>query len=386
MNLFYLCLILSFTSMLMIRNKKIGLLITFILMIVPWCFQYQMTQDWDVNLLRWDFVNVNALVGLDGEDRQLEPFYVFILERCKFLGFFGFLILCGLVELIVIFTFIRKYVSPGYYWVAVFILMMKVNYGLLLINSNRQTLSVISIMLGVYFMLKCRIPRALADKSNLYILNTLFFFYAAPRIHSSAYISYMLIPVYMLLCYVKRPNRVLLLVIFNGLYVSRFFVDAGSYQFFASMYLDSLEMDGMDFFDKYLEGLDNDDLVSSRFNQLVEWSMMNSIILCLHKMSNAHRLFGFAWIISYILGGFLIHTLARITIYFYVFLLFVAPRVFEIITDKFDKRNTILISIYITMVVFFVNNFRVNMVENDEGRYYYRWHDFKTLFEAPEWL
>lgn len=386
MNLFYLCLIFSFASFLFVKNKNIGLFITFILMIVPWCFQYQMTQDWDVNLLRWDFVNVNAHVGLDGEDRQLEPFYVAILEGCKFLGFFGFLILCGLIELTVIFIFIRKYVSPGYYWVAVFILMMKVNYGLLLINSNRQTLSVISIMLGVYFMVKCRIPRGLADRSILYFILSVFFFYAAPRIHSSAYISYSLIPIYILLCYVKRPNRVLLLLLCNGLYLSRFFVDAGSYQFFASMYLDSLEMEGMDFFDKYLEGLDNDDLVSSRFNQLVEWSMMNAIILFIHKMSRAQRLFGFAWIISYILGGFLIHTLARITIYFYIFLLFVAPRVFELLTEKFDKRNTILISIYITLVVFFVNNFRVNMIENEEGRYYYRWHNFKTLYEAPEWL
>ena len=79
MNLFYLCLIFSFTSFLFLRNKNVGLFITFILMIIPWCFQYQMTQDWDVNLLRWDFVNVNALVGLDGEDRQLEEYYVAIL-------------------------------------------------------------------------------------------------------------------------------------------------------------------------------------------------------------------------------------------------------------------------------------------------------------------
>ena len=34
----------------------------------------------------------------------------------------------------------------------------------------------------------------------------------------------------------------------------------------------------INFFDKYLEGLDNENLVSSRFNQLVEWSMMNLLI------------------------------------------------------------------------------------------------------------
>lgn len=385
MNLFYLSLILTFASLLFINNKRNALIISFILLFIPWGLQFQATQDWEVNLLRWDFVNVNAKVGLDGEDRELEPLYTLILQICKPLSFYGFLMLSGLIELTVIFLFIKKYVTPSYYWVSIFILMIKVNYGLLFINSNRQTLSVICVMLGVYFMINTKLPKSIKDKNILYILITFLMFLAAPKIHSSSYISYMIIPIYLLIKLWKNPNRVILFALCNVLYVSRFFIDAGNYQLFASLYLNSLHIEEINFFDKYLEGLDNENLVSSRFNQVVEWLMMNLIISFFPKLSSEHRLFGSLWILSYLLGGFLMHTLARITVYFYIFLVFVAPRIFELLNKLFDKRNLLLISVYLMVILFFLNNFRVNMTDNGEGRYYYKWHDFKTVFEAPDW-
>ncbi len=385
MNLFYLSLILSFLSLIILKNKKTALGITFLLMIIPWCFQYEMTQDWNVNSLRWDYVNVNSKVGLDGEGRELEPLYEFILKICKPLSFFGFLIVSGLVELLVIFMFIRKYVQPSFYWVSIFILMIKVNFGLLLINSNRQTLSVIAILLAVWLLLKWEKPNNIFEKSNVYLLLSFILFFSAPKIHSSAFISLILIPVYFLIIYFKKPNRILLFIIFNILYVSRFVIDVEKYQFFASIYLDSLEIEGIDFFDKYLNGLDNSDLVSSRFNQLTEWLMMNLIIYFLPKMKNEYRLFGISWIISYIWGGFLIQTLARITIYFYVFLIIIAPKIFELLNEKYNKTNVFLLSSYILLVSFTLNTFYENMKDNGEGRYYYRWDEFKTIFEAPEW-
>ena len=385
MNLFYISLVLTFASLLFIKDKQKALYLSFILLFIPWGLQYQATQDWDVNLLRWDFVNVNAKVGLDGLDRELEPLYTAILQMCKPLSFFGFLMLSGFIELFVIFYFLKRYVSPGYYWVSIFILMIKVNYGLLFINSNRQTLSVICVMVAVLFMLKVKMPKSLRDINILYIILSIVFFIAAPKIHSSAYISYIIIPIYLIIRYIHRPNRLILYVLCNILYVSRFFIDAGSYQLFASLYLNSLQIEEIEFFDKYLEGLDNENLISSRFNQVVEWTMMNLIIGYYHKLTHEHRLFGMMWIISYLLGGFLIHTLARITVYFYIYLIYVAPKIFELIYEKVDKKNALLMSVYTVILVFFLNNFRVNMVENEEGRYYYRWHTFKTVFQAPEW-
>ena len=149
MNLFYLSLILSFGFLFFMRDKHKALNISILLLTIPWCFQYQMTQYWDVNLLRWDFVNVNAKVGLDGEDRQLEPLYTWILQLCKPLTFYGFLIVCGVFELLVIYIFLKKFVPPKLYWISIFILMIKVNYGLLIINSNRQSIAVMMMMMGL---------------------------------------------------------------------------------------------------------------------------------------------------------------------------------------------------------------------------------------------
>ena len=78
-----------------------------LLLFIPWGFQYQLTQDWDVYVIRWMHVNFNERIELDGgEDRKLEALYVLILKACKPLSFYGFLILSAIFELYILYIFI----------------------------------------------------------------------------------------------------------------------------------------------------------------------------------------------------------------------------------------------------------------------------------------
>ena len=384
MNLFYASLILAFSSLFFIKNKTTALSLSFLFLFIPWGLQYEMTQDWDVNMLRWTFVNVKASVGLDGETRELEPFYTFILKACKPLTFYGFLMLSGFVELFVIFLFIRKYVSPRYYWVSIFILMMKVDFGLLIINSNRQSLSIVFIMIGVYLLLDVKDDlKAKSFKSFIHLLLSALAFILAPQIHGSAYIGYFLIPIFFLVLFTKKFNRIFLLIICNALFFSRFIYDVTKYQYEMSILVGSMEMQAMDF-SGYLEGLENN-VMKSYYMLFIEWSIINLLILFYHKLSFEHRFFGMAWIVSCLFGGFLIETLARITLYLSIFILFVAPQVFELINKKFSMRNIYVATYYTFMIVFLGHTFIKNVTVQQEGYYYYRWSHFQTLFEAPEW-
>ena len=159
MNIFYLVLFFSIAIPIFVKNKKVGLLISFMLLLIPWGFQYQMTQDWDVHFLRWQHVNYNERIELDGgEERVLEPLYVLYMKMCKPFSFYGFLIISAVLELSMFFYYVKRYVSPNYYWVTIFLLMINVKYGLLLIDTNRQTLALLLSMAGIVFL----------DKSTLY--------------------------------------------------------------------------------------------------------------------------------------------------------------------------------------------------------------------------
>ena len=104
MNLFYIIVFLAISIPLFVKDKKWGLIISMLLLFIPWGFQYRMTQDWDVYILRWMHVNFNERIELDGgEERTLEPFYVIMLKACKPFTYYGFLIISAFVELSVIY-------------------------------------------------------------------------------------------------------------------------------------------------------------------------------------------------------------------------------------------------------------------------------------------
>lgn len=386
MNLFYIIIFLAISIPLILKNKKWGLIISMLLLFIPWGFQYQLTQDWDVYVIRWMHVNFNERIELDGgEDRKLEALYVLILKACKPLSFYGFLILSAIFELYILYIFIKKYVSPDYYWVVIFILMMKVEFGLLLIDTNRQSLSVFFLMLGMYIILNTQFPKSDYLKPFLLYIIGFTIILLSPRIHGTAALSFLIIPFYIYAKHVKNANRFILFVIFNFLFVLRYYVDAKQYQFGISLFMDSINIEGVDFFERYLDGLDNS-VDKSSYNVIIEASIMNLSIYYYNKLPTAHRIFALMWFTSFVLDGFLIGSLGRIRMYFYIYFLFLIPKLMEYTYESFSEKNAVVRSIWALVLVYFLLSFIKQMTNDTEGYFYYRWSNFTTIFSAPEWI
>ncbi len=385
MNIFYLVLIFSIATPFFIKNKKVGLIISMLLLFIPWGLQYQMTQDWDVHFLRWQHVNYNERIELDGgEDRILEPLYVFFMKICEPFSFFGFLMISAVLELLMIYIFMKKYVPTKYYWISIFMLMLNVKYGLLLIDTNRQTLALLLFMAGILFFDKSSISKESQLKKFMFFLIGIVLFFMAPKVHSSSNIIFIAVPLYLYARYSKSPNRVTLFLLFNFLFLLRYFVDAQQYQFAIYLNWDKVDLEGMDFMGRYLDEIDNS--TSSIFLTIIELFFMNLFIYYYNKFGIIEKLFALLWILSFIMSGFLTASLARVTLYFYVFLIFIIPKAIALMFEQFNEKNSIIYCIWTIIFAYCIFTFVKQMTNSTDGYYYYRWNNFQTLFEAPQWV
>lgn len=372
--------IIIFSSILLpivLQEKKIALIVSFSLIFILWGLQYDMVQDWSVNLSRWNSVNHKGDIF-----REVEPLLAFLMSLAKPITFFGWLIVCAIFELITLYYFTRKYVPPKYYWITIFILMLRIDYGLLLINSNRQTLSVILSMYAVLILLQTNKLHYLKYKKIpiLKILVAGSILYAATQIHSAAFLSYIIIPIYLFVILIPRPNIKMLLIVFNILFIGRYFFDVSSHTHLFQEILNSAAVEG---FDGYLNALDTSTKTYSMIDQPIYLFLINSAIYFYPKMNTSMRFFSLSFTIGTIIGGYMVGNLYRSTQYLYIYLVFLAPAlVFYWNHMRNINFNKIKMPLYCIMILYCIYSFQKNLQDG----YYKKWNDFTTIFEAPKWL
>lgn len=373
----YLIIFLAIIIPYIATNKKIALRCSFTLLFIIWGLQYDMVNDWSMNLNRWNAVNYNEIIY-----RDVEPLLAYLMSLAKPITFFGWLMVCAIFELGTIYYFTRKYVQPKYYWLTIFILMLRIDYGLLFINSNRQTLSVIFSMYAVLFLLMGESNKTKKIK-NIPILNlliSLLILFAATQIHSAAILSYLIIPIYLFIKFIPNPNIKALLIISNILFLGRYFIDASSFAPILADKLSTIEVEG---FDDYLKLLDTESKTYSFIDQPIYLFLINSTIIFIPKMNFSMKLFSMLFIIGNIIGGYMFGNLYRSTQYFYIYLIFIVPTLvyFWNHTKNIDFRS-VKRFLYCVMVLYCIYSFQKSI----HNEYYIKWLDFKTVFEATHWL
>ena len=360
-----------------LKEKKIALKVSFSLIFILWGLQYDMVQDWSVNLSRWNSVNYKRDIF-----REVEPLLAFLMSLAKPLTFFGWLIVCAVFELITLYYFTRKYVPPKYYWITIFILMLRIDYGLLLINSNRQTISVILSMYAVLILLQTNKLHNLKYKKIpiLKILVAGIILYAATQIHSAALLSYIVIPIYLFVILIPRPNIKLLLIVFNAFFIGRYIFDVSSYTHLFQEILNSAAIEG---FDSYLNALDTSAKTYSMIDQPIYLFLINSAIYFYPKMNTSMKFFSLLFTIGTIIGGYMVGNLYRSTQYLYIYLIFLTPAlVFYWNHTRNINFNKIKMPLYCIMILYCIYSFQKNL----QGEYCKKWNNFTTIFEAPKWL
>lgn len=137
------------------KNKTLGLLGSMLILFIPFGLQYEAVNDWPGNLERWQIITKFLSKDIvDNSGRQLEGVYVYLVKLFQDFGFFGWLIISAIFELTIIYFLTKKYVPKQYYWLVIFILMLRIAYGFIFINSNRQSLAVFTTVIASFILCK----------------------------------------------------------------------------------------------------------------------------------------------------------------------------------------------------------------------------------------
>lgn len=365
------------------RYKYVALIGSMLVLFIPWGLQYEMTQDWPMNLERWTMVNIDHHLEFES-GRVIEPLYAYLMTLFfPKLGFFTWLMTCAVIELSVIFYFTRKYTLSSLYWVVLFVLMMNPHYGLLYINSNRQMLSVVFSMYAVILLLfnmenqlQQRFLRTLLISASAITL-----IYLGTQIHTGATFAYLLIFVYLYVKYRGTSQKWLMLLICNALYFSRFFIDFDDIMVISMFQSDDFDIAG---FESYLEEFSNTDRSYSIVEQPLYFLIMNAAIWFYNELDTPHRFIAVCGMISIIGDGFVINTLARVLCYFNIYMIFLIPRLVECCEEHKTENSLIFVrSVYALLFMYGIFMFYKSQTQ---GIYYERWAHFQTIFSAPNWM
>lgn len=382
--MFYVIVILATLLPFVLKEKDVALKLSLFLIFILWGLNYGMTQD-DYEA-SWNYLNKYIKVNELSYGREVEPLYLLIVQATKKIGFFGFKILCALFDISVIYLFIRRFVPKHYYWLTIFIFLFRIEFGLLFINSIRQSLSVMLTMIGVYLLLTYEDSK---KKSSRPVISRLMYIgvlivciLAASKIHTGAIAALLIIPIYILSNWVKTiPSKAIIrtLIICDTIFLTKYFIDISILQNYLALYIN---LDNYEGFDHYVEelaiGLDG----FSRVEETLKLLMMNGFIICLNKFNKQERFFAFMAIAYFVLAGFFSSTLSRVLEYMYVYIIFVAPIMFKHLNAiKESNFTTLRPIIYLFMTTICLYTF----IGNLNHQYYERWNNFQTILSQPLW-
>ena len=295
------------------KNKPLALIGSMLILFIPWGMQYEMVNDWPGNLERWRLITRYLSKDIvDGSGRELEGIYVYLVKFFKDFGFFGWLMLSAVFNLSIIYLLTRKYVPKEYYWVVIFILMIRINYGFLFINSNRQSFAVFTTVVASLVLCNENFKNFFLRNIYTRILLAIGLILMAKNMHSSAIFAFAMIPLYLIAKNVKKLNLWLIAIV-NVLFFARFVFNADVLQDRILMYMDMIGV--QDVYDSYITLLDTKRVQISTIENIIYFSIMNAALFMYNKFSTPIKYFALCTVLSIILGGFMTGNLGRICQY-----------------------------------------------------------------------
>lgn len=379
---FYAIVFISILLPLILKNKKWALRISFILLFILLGFQFELVQDWGPNIGRWQYVNEGAGEGALATAIKMGPVFMWLLKVLKPITFYGWLMLSAASFLFLIYKFTRYYVSPRYYWLTILTMMLNVEYAPLIINSNRQCISMIFVLVGILFLLgnfnlDIKIP-FFPKKFNQNILSVIFLFLGA-QCHSAAYMSFLLVPIYFFVKKYKGNHWITLAVICDFIFLGRIFLNTSWIQDYVSVISVVLNIGDTD---NYTEWFDNQLIDISISYTFVYCVIITLMAYCYRKMSLPMKFFSLSWYIGWTIASYFTGNINRLGEYFYIFGLFVIPYMFSYIISM---KGNLKKYIGILCLLLFIGYTAAHSWTQMNTIYYERWLDYKSVFDAPRW-
>lgn len=349
------------------KYKNKAMLVAWALLFFVWAFQYRMTADWFVYVNRWN----GAINNVMTETRAIEPVYKAIMQFCKPIGFYGYLILCALFSIFVLKMYVDKYLSSTIKWMFFLTFSIGLNYSLEFINTNRQTIAIMFVMLAVYTL------------SNQYVLNKKKKYWiiswglviAAFFTHKSAIIS---VPIMFFPLFVTKEINSKFLYVLLGINLFSFFVDFSALSSIVGTYMEADS--SMEGFAQYSTEIDE------RSKSFIEQGIYSITLFLLiynfEKFEKNEKLLILSSMVYLALQGYAMYTMLRVLSYYRIFFAFAIPLLYLRCNNGKNSYKWIANTFLIVYAAYMVFRLSVDIY----GPNYVGFNQFKTIFDAPIWM
>lgn len=201
------------------KNSQWGLKASFTLIFLFLALRYNFGNDYKAYL--GIFVEINAYSEINFFDNTLhvEIGWIFLNWLFSSLGFFTMIAALALINCVIYYRFIKKYVPINYYWFAVFLYIFNPAFMLTHSSAMRQSLAIAIFIFSLDYLFK-------KDAIRYFICVGL-----ASLVHTSALI---LLPVYLLNRFngtINRRKAIIIVSIFASLFVFGKFIGLKLNQF-----------------------------------------------------------------------------------------------------------------------------------------------------------
>ena len=135
------------------KKDKFGLFFAFVLICFFLGLRYNYGNDYSGYLLIFNKINGYINSGVVGTER-LELGWTLINKIFKPVGFYSMVLCLAIVNCIVYYLFIKKYVEKKYYWFAVLIYYFNPYFFLIQLSAMRQSLAILLFIFSLSFITK----------------------------------------------------------------------------------------------------------------------------------------------------------------------------------------------------------------------------------------
>lgn len=134
------------------QKRATSLKIAFVLIFLFLALRYNFGNDYNNYLIGFMEISSNAKIFLT--DAKWEPGWRFLHIIFRPFGFFAMVGTLALIHCIILYRFVRRYVPPKYYWLALFIYIFEPYLMLIECSAMRQTVAISLFLLSIDFLIR----------------------------------------------------------------------------------------------------------------------------------------------------------------------------------------------------------------------------------------
>jgi hypothetical protein len=334
---------------------KHGLKISFILIFLFLALRYNFGNDY-MEYLK-GFIKIERYSASDffNKNNYYEPGWIFLCWLFnKSFGFFAMVAVLALLNCLVYYHFIKKFVPKKYYWLAIFIYIFNTSYMLVHSSAMRQSIAIIIFIFSLNYLYK-------KDAIRYFLCVGI-----ASLFHTSAII---LFPVY-LISFINLKNyktsSVVIITIFLSIFIFKNFITP-----YISLFISS-------YFERY-EAYQSTGISGSGLGVLYYFTLL-ILILYYERVQNKETQLVFKIaIISFVFIPlyYMFQLIGRIGMYFVPALIVVSPIIAMKLKQPIYKSIFVIALLFMTLYSFF-QFFSDDIWKVAFGTY-------QTIFSASQW-